>query len=166
MNDFGDLGRDDDLDLDDDALMERLRHLAMRFDPVPAEARTAARASFGWRLTDLDRADAELAQLVYDSAVDDQLLSGVRSGGGARQLTFEAAGLTVEVEVGAGRTMVGQLVPPRAARLEVRHPGGAVAVDADERGCFTVPSLPRGPVSLRCPAATGEGATTTEWVTI
>ena len=166
-DDLAGFGPGDDADLDDEALMRRLGALAARFDPVPAEAVAAAQASFGWRLADLDRADLELAQLVYDSAVDDQLLAGVRSGGGPRQLTFEAPGLTVEVDVDhEARRMVGQLVPPGPGRIEVRHPGGSFTVDADARGCFTTPRLPRGPVSLRCQSGAGSGATTTEWVAI
>ena len=167
MSQFDDVVPGDDSDPDDELLFLQLRELATRFDPAPPEVVAAARASFAWRAADLELADLELAQLVYDSAVDDQVLVGVRSAGGPRQLTFEAPGLTVEVEVDPdGHSLVGQLVPPQPARLEVRHPGGSITVDADERGLFTTPNLPPGPVSLRCPNGSGTGATTTEWVAI
>ena len=88
----------------------------------------AARASLTWR-----RIDAELAALAFDSAVD-QPVSAVRSAGGPRQLTFEAPGLNIEVEVSARRDQAPvdrQLTPPQPARIDIRHAGGITTVDTD-----------------------------------
>ena len=52
----------------------------------------AARAAIGWRTI-----DAELAELIADSAVDEPALL-VRGTAQPRTLTFEAPGLTIEIE--------------------------------------------------------------------
>ncbi len=153
---------DDELESDEEVLA-RLAGLAARVDPVPADVAAAARASLAWA-----RVASELAELVYDSAVDEGELVGVR-GNGTRQLTFEGPGLTVEIEVAAGGgRLVGQIVPPQAARIEVRHLGGSLAVDADELGRFSAERVSPGPVSLRCRAGDPDAwpPTATDWVAI
>lgn len=147
----------------EDELYEELRAVLHRADPVPAAVEEAARASFTWRTV-----DAELAELAYDSALDDDRLAGVRSvAAGPRTVTFEGAGVTVEVEVaeeGGRRRLLGQLVPPGVASVDVRHGAGVVTVTADEVGRFTVEALPPGPVSLRCTPAGGGAAVETSWL--
>ncbi|MQA85590.1 MAG: hypothetical protein GEV03_13420 [Streptosporangiales bacterium] len=149
----------------DDALLAELRDLFEAMDPVPAQVVAAAEASFTWRTI-----DAELAALVADSA--ERPLAGVRSQvgqAGPRLLTFEGQGLLVEVEidsVGTDRRLVGQLVPPKPAEVEVRWPGGSLTRIADEVGHFTVDAVPQGPVSLVCRLADTAKPVATSWVTI
>lgn len=150
----------------DDALVAELREIAGRADPLPAHVVDAARAALTWRTV-----DAELAELSYDSDVDTRELAGVRGTGGSRALTFEGRDVLVEVEVGtagASRRLVGQLVPEQAARIEIRHAGGTVTVDADRVGRFAADNLASGPTSLRCHLGTGAGAriVNTDWLTI
>ncbi|MFN2608842.1 MAG: hypothetical protein ABR511_13290 [Acidimicrobiales bacterium] len=146
----------------DDALVGALRELAGRIDPEPPELASAAVAAFSWRTIDDD-----LARLTYDSLLDDDRLVGVRGDGGPRQLTFEGHGLNVEVEVGEGRSLVGQLVPPRAADVEVRWPGGTTSVMADDLGRFSLVGAPAGPVSLRCRLRGDPGRSVqTDWVVV
>ena len=79
-------------------------------------------------------------------------------------LTFEAPTLAVELEVldtGTGRRLLGQLVPPVAGQVEVRHGGGVTAAAADEMGRFSVTAVTAGPVSLRCVA--GDTVIETDW---
>ncbi|HSH23735.1 MAG TPA: hypothetical protein VK975_06720 [Acidimicrobiales bacterium] len=144
-----------------DELVERLGRIAGELDPPPVEVLDAAQAAFAWRTV-----DTELAELTYDSCLEQRPLAGVRQAGGPRQLTFEAPGLIVEVEMvdGDGGRMVGQLVPPGPGVVEVRHPEGSVTVAADRLGRFTVEPLPSGPVSLRC-RPDGAQAVDTDWVT-
>ena len=146
---------------DSDEVAERLRRIAGEVDPPPAEVVAASRAAFAWRSI-----DAELAELAYDSWLDDRPLAGVRRAGGPRQLTFEAPGLSVEVELvdGDQRKMVGQLVPPGPGAVEVRHAEGSLTAAVDELGRFVVESLPAGPVSLRCRPG-GTRIVDTDWVT-
>lgn len=111
--------------------------------------------------------DDELARLVFDSAFDAELVTTVRAGeGSSRQLTFEARGVALELEVLAGQ-LVGQLVPPQRAVVELRHRRGTTQLKTDELGCFQVPLLPKGPVSFRClPAETSAPSLATSWITL
>jgi hypothetical protein len=146
-------------DRDDDLLAE-LRGVAARIDPAPDELVAAARAAFAWRTM-----DAELAELVGDPASEDGRLVGVRSDDLATLLSFEAPGLSVEVEVlvtGERRRLLGQLVPGGPARVEVRHRAGLTEVVADEIGRFAADDLPPGPVSLRSQGAEGRWVET-DW---
>lgn len=150
--------------VEDDLLLAELGAALDSADPVPRELLTAARASLGWR-----RVDEELAALVDDSATCS--LAGVRSRGteAPRLLTFEAPGLTVEVEVtahGAMRHLVGQLVPPHPADVEVRWPGGSATDRADDVGHFSVDAVPAGPVSVACLPHGAKIPVVTSWVTI
>lgn len=149
----------------DERLLGALRTVVGAADPVPTEVVEAAKASLTWRSI-----DAELAELAYDSLLDDGLLVGTRSESAPRSLTFEAAEVTVEVEVvdmGARRRLLGQLVPPRPADIQVRHSGGLIRVGADEVGRFTAAGVAPGPVSLRCRVAGAEAAPVeTPWVVV
>lgn len=132
----------------DARLLDALRAVAATHDPVPPAVTRAAADSFTWRTI-----DAELADFAYDSLLDDAVLAGTRSDGTPRTLTFEAADVVVEVEIveaGEGRRLLGQLVPPGGAEIQVRHSGGMVTVEADEIGRFTAAGVAPGPVSLRC----------------
>ena len=160
---------DDDEQLDpldpdpiDEAEAERLLSALAAADPPPDDIVTSAKGLFAWRTI-----DAELAELSYDSELDEHALAGVRGAGELRQLTFEAEGVRLDVEVTTGppARLVGQLAPSGAARVEVRSPQGSVTVDADDHGRFTVTELQPGPVSLRCtPASPGAGTVETGWV--
>lgn len=145
-----------------DQLTLRLRTAGNQFDPVPAAVSAAARAAFAWRAM-----GGELAELIYDSWVDDSALAGVRGSSDTRQLTFEAPGLTVEVEVGEGAAprLVGQLVPAYPGTVELRHGGGSLTVAVDDTGRFAAENLPAGPLSLRC-TADASSPVETEWVAV
>ncbi len=148
----------------DMALLADIRTMLDEVDPAPAGVLTAADASYSWRTVDAEL--AELAELVDDSALAPTV--GIRSSGGPRLLTFEASTLTVVVEVspvGDGRKLVGQLVEPRAADIDVRHQGGNTQVRADDLGRFTVDLVPAGPVSFRCHVA-DLGPVVTSWVSV
>src|ERR1700694_3347436 len=117
--------------IEEEQLLADLRQLGRVFDPVPAHVLFAARGSLAWR-----RLDAELAELSFDSLVDGDLeLAGVRSrDDSVRLVSFDGPDLTVEVEVAAvgdHRRLVGQLVPPQAATIEIRAAGSGDALDAD-----------------------------------
>jgi hypothetical protein len=149
----------------EDRLLAELR-LAGSLDAPPPEVVAAAKAVFVWRTL-----DAELAELAYDSSQDDLSLAGMRGATSARRsLTFEAAGVTVEVEAitaGSRRRLVGQLQPPQPGRVEVRHRDGSLTVAADEAGRFSADGVPSGPVSLRCQGIGQESVSiVTDWVLV
>lgn len=151
--------------MDDDRLLAEIGDLLRRVDPIPGEVTLAARSALAWR-----NIDAELAELLHDSALDAEPLAGVRgSGGGWRALTFETPdGVTIEVEVGverSKRSLAGQISPAGAATVVVRLPGAEMPVQVDELGRFQTNGLPPGPISLRCVLPDGR-AIETGWVTI
>lgn len=143
-----------------EATLDRLRSLSSPSDPEPSQAGLSADEG-------LRSVDDELARLVYDSAFDAELLQTVRAGeGSARQLTFAARGVCLELEVLAGH-LVGQLVPPQPAMVELRHRRGTTEVETDELGCFHIPVMPKGPVSFRfLPAAASAQSVATSWITL
>lgn len=142
----------------DDELLAELRALASGADPVPPSAIAAARSAIAWRTM-----DAELAELTSDTSVEGQL-AGIRSAATSVMLTFDALGLTVEIEVlevAGRRQVVGQLVPYGPGTVEVRSGTGAVTVPVDVVGRFSVDQVAPGPVSLRC--RVGERVVETDW---
>jgi hypothetical protein len=148
-----------------EATLRRLSELRQVTDRVPDRVRSDAAVAFAWRSV-----DDELAALVYDSDHDPEVLENVRGEpAAARNLTFRAPGLVLEVEVSRDRQreIVCQVVPPQPARLSVRHLRSEVADQLDDEGTFCVGGLPPGPVSLRCePLAEGASSVATSWVRI
>jgi hypothetical protein len=147
----------------DTQLLDELRRAASQSDPPPPTVVEAARSSFTWRTI-----DAELAALTFDSGVD-RPVTALRGSAGPRLMTFSSSGLDIEVEVvnlGSQRQLVGQLVPPQAADIDVRHAAGTTTIQADQLGRFVADAIGSGPVSLRCRlAATPSGPpVVTEWV--
>lgn len=147
----------------DHALLARLRSTFEAADPVPPEAIEMASVSLSWR-----DPDVALAELIGDSLTDSALVRAPRAGG-PRLLTFEADGLTIEVEVaedGDSRRLLGQLVPPSPAEVAVRWLDGQIHVDADELGRFSASGIPSGQVSLSCTLGHRTSPVATSWVTI
>jgi len=153
-------------DAGDDALLAELRRMAAALDPPPPEMVVAARAGFAWRTL-----DAELAELVADAADADhgRRLVGVRSADTSRLMTFEAPGLTIEVEAiddGGRRKIVGQLVPRQPALVEVTHAAGTVSATADAGGRFLAKGVAPGPICLQVRGTAGGVTVTTDWVVV
>jgi hypothetical protein len=151
------------------ALEEELRELAGRLEPVPDRLVQAAIDAYAWRTL-----DADLAELVFDSLAERAEAAPVRGGEQERLLSFRAGSLTIEVEVtaiGSARRLLGQLVPPQRADVEIRHQDDVLTIATDELGRFIAESLPAGPVSLRCAPPAGvagqiRSPVVTDWVPI
>ena len=145
----------------DEQLLEELGAALAEADPVPDHVLAAAKAGYTWRTI-----DAELAELAFDSLVDE--LAGVRSEGGDRQLTFRSADLEIEVIVrgAAERTLIGQLVPPQPGAVELVAADESRRFDVGPDGTFTIADLPARPLRLRCSLAEGETIVTTPWLTL
>jgi hypothetical protein len=150
---------------DDAELEEELRRAAALFDPVPGVLLQAAVEAFGWRTVDDD-----LAVLVFDSLVDHEAAL-VRGSEHRRLLSFHTSDLRIDIEVtstGTSRGLIGQLVPPQPARVEIRHRDGIVVLEADALGRFSGSSLRAGPISLRYRAGLQAAGpfVVTDWVSI
>jgi hypothetical protein len=148
---------------DDDELLARLAATLRGAQEPPADVAELARLTFGLR-----HLDAQLAELVADSAVD--AAAGVRASTGApRLLTFAADAAELELQVtpaGDGWAVVGQLVPPGPAvvRAEPASRGGApVVTDADDLGRFALDLPAGGSWRLVCTRG-GNPLVVTAWV--
>jgi hypothetical protein len=144
-----------------DPMFATLRSVIDRTDPVPQAVVEAARAAYTWRTI-----DAELAELTADSAM---ATAGVRSTSAPRLLTFQGAGVEVEVEVaqtGSTRHLSGQLVPMGAAHITVRWSGGTQETTADDLGRFAVDRVPAGSVSLAILRMGSDQPIVTSWISI
>jgi hypothetical protein len=144
-----------------DPTFASLRSVIDRADPIPPTVVDAARAAYTWRTI-----DAELAELTTDSAT---AVAGVRSSSAPRLLTFEGAGVEVEVEVaqtGSTRRLSGQLVPVGPAQVTVRWSSGSREATADDLGRFAVENVPAGSVSLLVLRTGAEHPIVTSWISI
>jgi hypothetical protein len=149
-------------------------------DRPPPWVFEGAKALFGLRTL-----EAELAELTWDSFIDDAVGAiAVRAVDDLRVLEFESSGTTVELEVepaGPWHCVHGQVTPGHEMDVRIRvlpdssdpvapSPGPAGAdmgtrqvvreVRTDAHGRFTVPDLPRGMTSLVCTGARGSHVVT------
>jgi hypothetical protein len=169
MSDMNDDLGDDALDLDfgEDALPdeefalemleEELRQATAILDPVPPGLRQTAVEAFA--LHDLD---SRIAELTFDSVVDAIPVRGAT--GAPRMLTFHAGEVTVDVEL-TPQGLMGQVLPPRSARIEVLSgPQAGAPLTTDDMGRFTSETFPTGPFALRL--RTGGQVIVTDWLTV
>lgn len=146
------------MSVSDDELLALVGRALRTADPVPDRVLEGARAAWTWRTI-----DEELATLVFDSASE---LTGVRSEDTARQLTFRAPGMEIEVMVvdEATRRVVGQLVPPGAFTISLLVGDAEVSQSTDRLGRFSFDDVAPGPVRLVVSDPEGTVVVTTEWV--
>jgi hypothetical protein len=149
----------------DELLIAELRGLFAEIDPVPQLVSDTAKASLGWR-----RLDADLAELLSDSALEEEPFALARGGGApARAVTFSSGELTIDIEVHVDdptRTVLGQLSPPAPARIEIQTTDEAlVSGEADKLGRFRVRLPAGGPIRLRVLDAPGSPVETS-WITV
>jgi hypothetical protein len=133
-----------------DELLSELRLLVDQVDPVPAEVTSFAKAALGWR-----RIDAELAELLSDSALEPAAAALTRSGvARARSVTFQASDLEIDLAIqdgDPGLVLLGQLAPPARASIEVQLDDSSIAAtaEADELGRFRIELAEGGRLRLR-----------------
>lgn len=144
----------------DDQLQELLAEALAAADPVPDHVVHAAKEAYTWRTI-----DAELAELVFDSA--NQELAGVRSSETARQVTFRAPGVEIEMMVMAEgtRRLVGQLVPPQQAVVELHYGDSVRETATDPLGRFSFVDVPTGPVQVAV-ITSDDSRVLTEWMVV
>ncbi|MFC8372874.1 MULTISPECIES: hypothetical protein [unclassified Streptomyces] len=142
-------------DFDSGLLEEELRQAAAVLDPLPPALLQIAVDAYA--LHDLD---ARVAELTFDSLVDAIPVRGATDV--PRMLTFTAGEVTLDVEVTA-EGLMGQVLPPRPARVEVLGgPQPTTPLTADDLGRFTTATPPSGPFALRL--HTDDDVVVTEWL--
>jgi hypothetical protein len=152
----------------EELLMAELRGLFADIDPVPPLVIETAKASLGWR-----RRDADLAELLSDSALEEEAFALARGGDAtARAVTFTSTGLTIDIEVHVDepeRTLLGQLSPPSPATIEIQTMADEpLSTEADRLGRFRVRLPSGGPIRLRVLGAERESRppVETSWITV
>lgn len=145
---------------DDEQLSARLTAIAAVADPPPPGLAETAKALFG-----LGRLDAELAELVRDSA--ETLELAIRADGDDRLLSFEAGAATVEMQVSERadrRDVVAHVSGITLEAAAVETLAGAHSLQVDD-GVLIARDLSAGPLRLRLTPPAGP-AIVTSWVTI
>jgi hypothetical protein len=155
----------DERDEQDEALIEQLR-TALGTQGAPARVTDAAKAALTWL-----RVDAELAELLSDSALDAE--PALARGGNAvvRSVSFSAGETIVELEVhpdAQGRTLLGQLSPAGERTIELQWSDGAAAEPArsDLIGRFRLRLERGGTIRLRIADDQADAAVETAWIPI
>ncbi|MBI4942971.1 hypothetical protein [Kineosporia sp. A_224] len=158
----------------DDELLSELGEALRAEREVPGALVDAGKAIFTWRSIDAELTALTQAHLTYDSFADDaalqgeesSLLVGVRSEQAAlRSLTFAADDLSIELEV-TDDGVLGQLVPPQSATVEVLSPDSSrVDVPVDEVGWFTLRPVPTTRFRLTCHLGSG-ASVVTDWISL
>lgn len=149
----------------DDALLAELRGLVSRHDPVPPQVTEFAKAALGWR-----RVDAELAEILADSALTGAA-AGTRSGAqGPRSVSLRAEALTVDLQIeldGDSVLILGQIAPAVTASVEAERDDATSAgsAEADSLGRFRLVIRGGGRIRLRIERA-GAPPVETAWLSI
>jgi hypothetical protein len=149
----------------DDVLLAILAESLDEADPVPTGALAAAKA-----MAQLADADVELAMLVADSLLDDEVLlfrhdvtmepEGEPSD---RLISFATPALHVDVDLQAnGGSMVGAISPAMSVAVELETKDATISTTSDDLGRFHL-EAPRGRCRLRIHAH--GGAVVTPWIT-
>ncbi|MFN0156311.1 MAG: hypothetical protein ACKVUT_18200 [Gaiella sp.] len=153
----------------DETLLAELGAVLHRVDPAPQHVEAAAKAILGWR-----RLDADLAELLADSALEAEALAGTRGAGDVRHLSFGSAPVELDLEVhqGDGRvTVLGQLAPGEPAQVAVRvrdeaEPVEVLAADALGRFRFEVVAGTTFRLVVSGHPAAAGGTIVTDWVQV
>lgn len=150
----------------DEELMAELTAAVEEETAVSDRRRSAARAAFTWRTV-----DAELAELLHDSALDAgaAVRSGPGDAGGPRMLSFRRSAVTLEVEVD-GDEVLGEVVEDGGsetgpATVTLQRPDAEDrTTETDASGFFRFSDV--GPGSVRFVVSRAGWSLTTPWATI
>lgn len=146
---------------DDDVLLAELRAALASTDPIPEPARNLARAAF-----DLGRVDDELAELVFDSLLDEPEVA-MRSLGtlAHRAVAFIAGGLRIDLDLvnDDGGMLLGQIHPAGTASVVLERSSERLQSTADDLGRFQFP-MQLGSARLRFTLPDGH-TVVTPWIT-
>ncbi|HYB88869.1 MAG TPA: hypothetical protein VEC76_18635 [Streptosporangiaceae bacterium] len=143
---------------DDEQILDDLSGAVREAASLAGAVAEYGRGAYAWRTVDQDLL---LACLDFDPSPEP--VRDLRSDAGdARVLVFTASVLSLELELMPGR-VVGQVIPPGPGEIRVEAADGVTFhIEADDVGFFELPTMPHGPVRLRCDTPTGR--LVTDWV--
>ena len=146
----------------DEALLALLRDALRAQRAVPRAFVEAGRSAFAWRDIDVG-----LVRLSRDPADGPERVRGPAAETAAlRTLTFRAARLSIELEVGPD-CLIGQIIPAQPAVIRVRARAGPdLAIRFDEHGCFIIRPIPQAMFRLHCQTAAATAEVVTRWISL
>lgn len=151
-------GPEDLVALDDDALLAHLGRALDELDPVPVDAVAVARTAAA-----LGRADEALAELLFDSLLDEPELAMRSDVLDTRSVAFQGSTHRLDLDLlDDGGVVLGQLDPAAPASVELETTAGPHTTMADDLGRFRFDGV-RGPVRLR--VRVGRDELLTPWIT-
>jgi len=142
-------------DTGDQSLVAQISDAFDDVEPIPTRLTDAAKAAFTWR-----RADAELAELLFDSSTDE--LVGVRgTTSDRRSFRFGHGDFVIRVHL-TQATLIVMVEPPLSVGCRVVTEGRTEELRTDEYGEFAVaaPELP-----ARIEVDVPSGTVLTPWIT-
>ena len=140
----------------DDELLDLLAGVLMD-EPSPQAMRVALGAAQLVGIRD------ELAQRDYDSLLDDEAVLLRSDMANQRAASYTLGAKTLEFEnLDDGETLLGQVMPPLASKVQVVQFGATNETTSDDRGRFRCRIAP-GPVQLR--VHDGKRGVATAWLT-
>jgi len=151
----------------DDELLAELRD-ALRDELADDNVLRAAREAFSWQLAD---AEIELLTLATDYGIESgrgpgahaDAVAAVRGASGPQPLVFHSERMSVQIEIDE-TGIVGQLIPAQPGQITlITADGPQATTEADEVGCFSLPTPGSGPFRLDCQLA--DRRFVTEWAT-
>jgi len=131
----------DDLDFE---ILDGIRALFERLDPMPAELPERVRFSLAMR-----GLESEVARLVTE---EDPRLVGARGAERSRTVTFDSASLGIIIRIEENKNgsvrIDGWLAPPQPREIEMQTSAETLSVSSDEEGRFAFAEVPRGTARL------------------
>jgi hypothetical protein len=133
--------RMDDFDF---AILDGIRAIFERVDPMPADLPERVRFSLALR-----GLETEVAGLVTE---EDPRLAGARGTEQSRTVTFDSASLSIIIRIEENKSgsvrIDGWLAPPQRREIEMQTSAETHRVSSDDQGRFAFGEVPRGAARL------------------
>jgi hypothetical protein len=154
----------------DEELLAALAVVLNDDEPVPMSAVEAAIASFTWHSI-----DAELLELLYDSAIESETLTEVREPASpngrqenlaSRWLTFASPSVEVELKLSSeqGWLVRGAIIPVGRYEVELQQGSDLVAGASSDAGVFELTAIDTRQFRLIITTDTAGGRLVTPWI--
>ena len=135
---------DQPLDDFDFEILDGIRAIFERVDPMPADLPERVRSSLAMRAL-----ESEVARLVSE---EDPRLVGARGGEQSRTVTFESASLSIIIRIEENKNgsvrIDGWLAPPQPREIEMQTSAETLSVSSDDHGRFAFAEVPQGAARL------------------
>jgi hypothetical protein len=140
---------DNQLDDFDFEILDGIRAMFERADPMPADLPERVRFSLALR-----GLETEVARLVTQ---EDPRLAGARGTEQSRTVTFDSDSLSIVIRIAGNKSgsvrIDGWLAPPQPREIEMQTPAETLSASSDEQGRFAFAAVPQGTARLVVGAA-------------